>query len=294
MRRDRLRFSADDRLVTAADPDDSGSRVMAEWSPTLGASWAASPSLVVYANFATAFETPTTTELANRPSGAGGFNPELRPQRTRSWEAGAKGRLGGWGTYDVAAFRARVRDELIPFEVQGVPGRQFFRNAGSTRRRGVEAGVTLAPLPGLTGRLAWTHVDARFGRYVVGRDTLDGNRVPGVAPHRLDARLAWESAGGFFAGAEVRRSSSVPVDDRNLFRSPAYTVADLRAGREGVRLGRLRATPFAGVTNLFDRAYNASVVVNAFGRRFFEPGPGRTAYAGLSVGAGLPEGWGVR
>ncbi|HEX2092690.1 MAG TPA: TonB-dependent receptor [Longimicrobiaceae bacterium] len=294
VRWDRFRFAVRDRLVTAANPDDSGERIMAEWSPTLGASFAASEALVVYANFATAFETPTTTELANRPSGAGGFNPELEPQRTRSWEAGAKGRLGRWGVYDVAAYRARARNELIPFEVPGVPGRQFFRNAGSTTRRGVEAGATLTPMRGVTARLAYTHIDARFRRYVVGRDTLDGKRVPGIAPHRVDARLAWQGVAGPFAEAELRHSAAIPVDDPNRFRSPAYTVADARAGWEGARLGRLRATPFLGVTNLFDREYNTSVVVNAFGRRFYEPGPGRTLYAGLSVGVGLPEGWGPR
>ena len=45
------------------------------------------------------------------------------------------------------------------------------------------------------------------------------------------------------------------------------------------------AAPFAGVTNLLDRAYNTSVTVNAFGRRYFEPGAGRSLYAGLELSA---------
>ncbi|MDP9348585.1 MAG: TonB-dependent receptor, partial [Gemmatimonadota bacterium] len=286
LRYDHYRFSVADRLVGPRDPDDSGSRPMDAWSPTLGVSLAAAEGMTLYANLSTAFETPTTTELANRPDGAGGFNPELEPQHTTSYEAGAKGRLGGWGAVELAAYHADVTNERIPFEVPGVPGRQFFRNAGSSLRRGVEAGATLSPLSGLRARLAYTWTDARFREYVVGGRTLEGNRVPGIAPHRLEGRLSWEGAAGAFAEAGARHVSSLPVDDANRFRSPAYTLADLRAGWEGARLGRLRASPFVGVDNLFGREYNTSVVVNAFGGRFFEPGPGRTLYAGVGVAFG--------
>lgn len=287
VRYDRFRFAADDRLpATAQNPDDSGERIMDAWSPTLGVTLAASREVSLYANVATAFETPTTTELANRPDGAGGFNPELEPQRTLSFEVGARARLGGRAALELAAYRAAVEDALIPFEVEALQGRQFFRNAGSAVHRGVEAGARLWIRPGLTGRLAYTWTDARFRDYAVGGEVLDGNRVPGVAPHRLDAVLSWESAAGPFAEVSAEYAAALPVDDRNRFESPAYTLAELRAGWEGARIGRVRATPFVGVGNLFDREYNTSVVVNAFGGRFFEPGPGRTLYAGVGVALG--------
>src|SRR2546425_7013738 len=49
---------------------------------SLGVTVAASDATSVYANAGTSFETPTTTELTNRPTGAGGFNPTLEPQRS--------------------------------------------------------------------------------------------------------------------------------------------------------------------------------------------------------------------
>lgn len=288
LRADRFGFGVDDQLhPTPANPDDSGSRpALGALSPSLGASWRAAPGLAVYANVATAFETPTTTELANRPDGVGGLNPDLQPQRTTSWEAGAKGQIGTRGRWGTAAYHARVRDALIPFEVAGQHGRQFFRNAGSTTHRGVEAYGEWVPTSALRARLAYTWTDARFRRYVVGGDTLDGNRVPGVAPHRLDARLAWGGATGAFAEVDARFVAPIPVDDRNRSESAAYTVADLRAGWTGVRLGGVRTTPFVGISNLFDRRYNSSVVVNAFGGRFFEPGPARTLYVGVEAAFG--------
>jgi iron complex outermembrane receptor protein len=54
-------------------------------------------------------------------------------------------------------------------------------------------------------------------------------------------------------------------------------------------LGRISLSPFAGVMNLLDRAYNTSVTVNAFGRRYYEPGPGRTGYAGVRLSLGMPD-----
>ncbi|HEX2205471.1 MAG TPA: TonB-dependent receptor [Longimicrobium sp.] len=292
LRYDRFRFAARDRRVTDTDPDDSGARTMDAWSPTLGLSGAIAREWRVYANVSTAFETPTTTELANRPEGAGGFNPALEPQRTRSLEAGTKGRIGP-ASVELAAYRARVRDALVPFEVEGAPGRQFFRNAGSALHRGAEASAAVTPFAGTTARLAYTYIDARFGRYLLADSTdLSGNRVPGIAPHRLEGTLFVSDPRGPFAGVDARYSSSIPVQDidaEGRFRSPAYTRVDARAGWRSLRLGRLRASPSVGVTNLFDVAYNASVVVNAFGGRFYEPGPGRAVHLGLDLGVSAGE-----
>lgn len=292
VRYDRFRFSVRDRLVSETNPDDSGARTMQRVSPALGVSFAAAPAVSVYANVATAFETPTTTELANRPTGAGGFNPDLEPQRTVSAEIGAKARPAPWLWLEGAAYRARIEDALIPFEVAGAPGRVFYRNAGQARHRGVEASAIVTPRLGWTARAAYTWTDARFGRYVVNGEDREGNPVPGVAPHRLDVALLASPERGPFAGLDLRYVSSTPVADNDAegrFRSPAYTLLDVRGGWEGARVGRVAFSPFGGVTNLLDRAYNTSVVINAFGRRYYEPGPGRSVYAGLRIALGVPE-----
>lgn len=283
IRYDILRFDVADDLVTAANPDDSGERTLDAVSPSLGVGYAFSDAVNVYANVATAFETPTTTELANRPDDAGGFNPDLEPQRATSYEIGAKGRLSRIARYEVAVYRANIRDELIPFEVPNVPGRQFFRNAGSATHQGVEAGLSLAPLRGLLLGGSYTYTDAEFDRYRTADAIFDGNRIPGVAPVRAEINASYEARGRWFVAADGRYASEIEVDDANTAASPSYVVADVRAGLDQVRRGRFRLTPFVGVTNLFDQLYNTSVVVNAFGRRYFEPGPGRAVYAGLRL-----------
>lgn len=281
LRYDHYRFSADDHF-TRGDPDDSGRVTMASASPSLGLSLRLAPPVNLYANVSTAFETPTTTELANRPDGAGGFNPDLRPQETLAFEGGLRGDFGGVAGYEVALFTAEVSNALIPFEVESAPDRQFFRNAGSARHRGVELGASAHPLDWLSGRLAYTYLDATFTDYEVDGVRFDGNEVPGTAPHRLDAAVDLVATGGFLA-FEGRHVSSMPVDDAGEARSPAYTVFDARAGSSALRVGGRVLEPSIGVQNLFDEKYNGSVVVNAFGRRYFEPAPGRTFHVALTV-----------
>lgn len=291
VRYDHFRFSVDDGFITATDPDDSGARTMHAWSPTLGVSLSATPWLAIYGNVGSSFQTPTTTELANQASGAGGFNPDLGPERTRSLEVGAKARRGrAWA--DVAAYRARVDSMLIGFELPSFPGRSFYRNAGQALTRGWEAGAGYQPVRGLALRAAYTWTDARFERYVAGGQDLAGNRVPGIAPHRVEGTVFWSRATGPFAGLDLRREGPTPVADNDRagrFGSPAYTVADLRGGWSELRAGGVRLTPTFGIGNLFDAKYNASVVINAAASRYYEPAPGRTFYAGVDLKLG--HGW---
>lgn len=66
MRFDWLRFHATDHLLQ--DGDQSGSRTFTSFSPSIGLRYSYAGGHW-YANFSTAFEAPTTTELVNRPGG---------------------------------------------------------------------------------------------------------------------------------------------------------------------------------------------------------------------------------
>jgi iron complex outermembrane recepter protein len=173
--------------------------------------------------------------------------------------------------------------------VESAPGRVFFRNAGLSRHQGVEASAALSPRAGTRLRAAYTYTDARFQDYRVGDADVAGNRVPGIAPSRLNLSLWTGRRAGAFGGLELRTASATPVSDTDgpgVLRSPGYSLIDLRGGWAGVRAGFLRLTPWAALTNALDRRYNASVVVNAFGGRYYEPGPGRALYLGVDLDTG--------
>src|SRR5690606_32715945 len=175
LRYDHVHFEVDDRLLD--DGDDSGGRTMARLAPSLGVVWARGAGFEPYASVRSSFETPTTTELANRPDGTGGLNPDLGPQTATHWEVGARGRSRRLD-WDAALFVAEVDDQLVPFEDPAVPGRRFFRNAGSSRHRGAELGITWRPTAPVTLRGAYTLADHEYVDYEVDGVRYDGNAVP--------------------------------------------------------------------------------------------------------------------
>ena len=286
-RADFVRFEVDDRLVSAANPDDSGERTLDAVSPMAGVLFRASPVHALYANISTAFETPTATELGNQADGSAGLNRDLDPQRATTYELGVKGLLFSRLRYDLAGFYTRVRDELIPFDVPGAPGRRFFRNAGRTERRGVEAGLW-ALLGAFEVGASYSYSDFEFDDYVVtagGVSTdFSGKQIPGVPSQQLQASVTWKHR-GFYATAEGVAATSIFANDANSVEAPGYGVLNLRIGGSAA-FGRSWLSPVLGVQNVFDKRYVASVVVNAAQDKFFEPAPERAIYAGLIIGAG--------
>lgn len=281
LRYDRIHFSADDRYLVGGDPDDSGSRTMSAVSPSFGVVVGTGADVELFGSVARSFESPTTTELANRPTGAGGFNPELDPQDGTTYEGGVRARTASW-LMEATLFRTELEGELIPFEVPSDPGRQYFRNAGASHHSGWEVTLEGRPLPGTDVRVAYTRVDARFDSYVTDSDDFSGNRVPGLAPQRIDALVSWTRGPGFIE-ARGFYQDGIPVNDAGTAETDDYFLSDLRLGLESVGSGAARIAPYVAIANLFDTRYTSSVAVNAFGGRFFEPGPGRTFRIGLDV-----------
>ncbi|MEM7417698.1 MAG: TonB-dependent receptor [Gemmatimonadota bacterium] len=282
LRFDDISFSVDDRFTAGGDPDDSGDRSMNALSPSGGVVVAVADATELFASVGRSFETPTTTELANRATGAGGFNPDLDPQSGVTFEGGARTTVDQRVALEVSLFHTEVTDGLVPFEVPTDPGRTYFRNAGRITYTGWEASADSRLAPGVSARVAFTNVDATYDLFQTEDGDFTGNAVPGQAPNRFDATLILDRGPGF---VELRGlwQDDVPVDDEGTASSPSYFLADARFGFDEIESGTLRLAPFVAIANVFDTDYNASVVPNAFGSRYFEPGPGRTYRVGFGV-----------
>jgi iron complex outermembrane receptor protein len=287
VRWDRQQFQVRDRYTGDGD-DNSGERTMSAGSAHIGASLSWRSWLVPYASVASAFETPTTTELNARSDGSGGFNSALGPQRILTYELGARGRLFGVGErarvgYELAVFTSRSTDAIIQY--QEVQGRAYFRNAGRTASRGAEIGLDARVARWLDARLAYTHAHYVFDTYRVPRvgavDTLDGNRMAGVPEQFVRAGLRARAIGATF-DADWTWSDRLWADDANTLR-----ISDWGPGRLDVRIAwdaRVAGnaiTPFFAVNNAFNQRYVGSVTLNGAFGRVREPAPRRHWYAGF-------------
>ena len=288
LRYDWVRFSVKDRLTpyTVANPDDSGRRLMAALSGSLGVAVTPSNAVTVYASLGSSFETPTTTELTNRPDTAGGFNPTLQPQKAMNYEIGGRGVVDGRLTWSAAIYQANVNDELISYSVPSSPQRRFFRNAGSARHRGVELGAEVTLFTGVSVAGTYTVSDFRYRNYSVPGYDLHGRPLPGIPRYagRVELHAQPALARGGWIEVETQQSSGYFVNDTLALRTTPWWATNLRLGWDGTA-GGMRLAPFVGINNLFRRLYVGSVVINAAGGRYYEPAPGRSVYIGLSLGA---------
>lgn len=284
VRSDAVRFEVRDRMPR--DPvDASGNRTLHAVSPTFGLLVRLSRLRSLYANVSSAFETPTTTELGNQVDGTGGLNRTLEPQFATTYEAGVKGFVLAASQFELAGFDTEVRDELIPYQVAGANGRTYFRNAGSTRRMGVEVGSS-ADVGPFGVAAAYTFSRFRFRDFRVDTSQYTGRAIPGIPEHQVEGSATLRH-GVIFWTVEGILKGHVFVNDANTARSPGYGIVNLTFGATAF-LGRPWLSPVFRMQNVFDRRYAGSVVVNASGptvaaTKFYEPAPGRTLLVGLTL-----------
>jgi iron complex outermembrane receptor protein len=289
IRFDAVRFETSDHFL-ADGRDDSGDRTLSAASPTIGVTWAASPAATLYANVGTAFQTPTTTELINAPPVAGeaccpgGFNVDLDAQRATSLEAGFRGSAAGVAL-NVAVYHMTVRNTILPFQVEEADGREFFRNAGESRHRGIELSAARS-FGRHTARVAWTFNDFVFVDDGDPDAEHEGNRLPGVPRNHVFAGIEIVPVAAIRIDLEADHSAEYFADDANTATNDAATVFDIRV-RADTRVGSTGFRPFVAINNITSTRYNSSVVVNGFGGRYFEPAPPRNVIVGFELGTGL-------
>ena len=289
-RYDRLRFAVRDDFTGdggANGGDNSGRRNLSAVSGHAGLTVTGWSMFAPYANLSTSFETPTTTELQVRPDRQGGFNPGLGPQRTLSAEIGARGTVTTLASWNVAMYRANVRNAIVQSRV--LDGTAFFENAGRTRNSGIEAGASLrlGGIASVNAAYTWSNLKFADYRQTNGArvDTLDGKQLPGVPPQQLRIGLRSGSARGFTIDVDQTWTSALFADDLNRIRVPGWGtgVTNVRAAWTGAWSG-YRLEPFVGLLNAQNNAYIGAVTVNGAFGRVLEPAPLRNWYFGVDIG----------
>ncbi len=279
-----VRFDSADHYVNAANPDDSGQRRYSHGMPVAGVVWHVTETLNLYANYGQGFETPTFTELAYRPVGSG-LNLGLQPSVSNSYEFGLKALLPHAQRVNLAAFNIDVTDEIVINTATG--GRTTYKNAGKTRRQGIEAAWQGDLAAGFAGYVSYTYLSAEFTSAattgVPPQIVPAGAHLPGVPQANAYGELTWSypEAWGFNAALEVQYAGKMYVNDRNTDAAPAYTVGNARIGFEQ-RTGRWLLREFVRLNNFTNVNYVGSVIVGDTNTRYFEPAATRNFLVGAS------------
>lgn len=295
LRHTSVKFKSEDFFISGANGDDSGSISFSKTTPVAGVVFKVTPTLNFYGNVGKGFETPTFAELAYRSTDAtvNGFNFDLKPAESNSYEVGVKAYVGTSTRVNAAVFRTDTENEIVVFSNSG--GRSVFQNVDSTTREGFELGIDSQFGNGVTGVLSYTFIDASFDNSfgtcvgfctsVAGPNATvpAGNSIPGIPSNMVYGELGWRYAPfGLSTALEARWVDKVFTNDLNDESADAYTVVNWRLGFEQ-RAGGLRMTEFLRVDNIFDEEYVGSVIVNEASRRYYEPAPGTNFTVGLAV-----------
>ena len=273
LRFDEISFTVDDYQA-----DNSGKRTLNQLSPMLATSFTINHQLSIYANISTAFETPTTTELALVNST--GLNTQLAPQEASSYELGIKGRYQGH-QYTASLFSIDVDQEIIALEDN--LGRDIFINAGQSSRRGIELSLKSQLSETFSSSLAYTYSDFSYKTFVdKNNNDFSHNKLPGLPQDSLHVAINYQNQSGLFASLETLYIGRYMLNNSNSVSMDSSLVTDLRGGYK-LTVDDWNIEPFIGISNLFNEVYSANARINAFGGRFYESGPDRNLYAGLSI-----------
>ncbi|HBV4720974.1 TPA: TonB-dependent receptor, partial [Klebsiella pneumoniae] len=171
-------FDSNDYYITPGNGDDSGDASYHKWLPAGSLKYALTDAWNVYLSAGRGFETPTINELSYRSDNQSGLNFGLKPSTNDTVEIGSKTRIGN-GLFTAALFQTNTDNEIVVDSSSG--GRTSYKNAGKTRRQGMELGLDQQFGESWRLKAAWTWLDATYRTNVCDDASCNGNRIPGIA-----------------------------------------------------------------------------------------------------------------
>ncbi|MBE7212589.1 MAG: TonB-dependent receptor, partial [Gluconacetobacter diazotrophicus] len=245
-------------------------------APEAALTYAPTRDWTLHTRLGTAYATPSYSSFFVTPQGTYGANTQLKSQTSLGIDLGADWHPSAALTLQLTGFYEFYRNELVS-QSPGVnaPAGNYTFNAPASVHRGVEAGATWQPLPtalpGARTVLSYTFDEQIYTDYT---ETLStgavsrqvsrvGERIPGVTPNVLDARLLYDQPDGPFEGlggfAELSYRSAFFIDNADIVSAPAYELLNLEIHYDPpARLGWAhRLHTFFEVQNLANQVYAA-------------------------------------
>ena len=246
------------------------------FNPSIGFTYTQWGDHVMFVSYSSSFETPTLNELSANPSGNPGFNPNLSPSRAHNFEWGWRW-ITSQNTIEATLYAINTQNEILPYELETFPNRDFYRNTGATQRRGIELFWEHQKGP-WEWIVSYNFASLKFDDYVLGVKNFSGKHLPGVPEQQFTTSLQYSFSNGWGAALQTQYSGILYADDANQTPVEDYLLVNLRLWKS---FGKLSF--FGGINNIFDQDYFDNIRINAFGKRYFEPAPTRNYYIGISL-----------
>lgn len=256
-------------------------------APRIGLRFEASPTLQFFGNVSRSVDPPVTWQIG---STGNPFLRPLMPQKATTAEIGLRANSDNHEG-SLTFYRTWVSNELLTVQIApptvGNPlGDNVNMNASKTIHQGIEAGLSskLWKSQGgdrVTYRQAYTLNDFNYRN----DPTFGKNELPSLPRHVYQGELLYQQAAGFYAGLNVRATSSYYADFANTLKAPSVTIWGAKFGYE--EPGK-KWKVFLDFRNLGDKRY-ATAANTAYDARAlttpaynFYPGDGFSIYSGLS------------
>lgn len=221
---------------------------------------------------ATGYGTPQAGNLFVLANGLSGNNTQLNAQKNLGYDLGFDWTPNNAVKLSVTGFYEFFRDELVSQATPvGSPNSSFTFNAPRSEHRGIELAADWRITPGWRVSAAYTYLDQIYTDYTenltngaVFNFNRAGNKIPGISPNELTARLGYDEFAGPLRGlgafVEVQWKDSFYMDNANLLKAPGYELVNLNVHyKTDLTSDYFKSVSmYLEVRNVFDRTYIAS------------------------------------
>ena len=259
-------------VPTATPALTTADRQFQNTAPELALVYKLNPEWQFRGRVATAYGTPQVGNLFVVSTGQSGNNTQLKTQKNLGYDLGFDWTPNNTLKLSVTGFYEFFKDELVTQATQvGAPNASYTFNAPRSEHRGVELAADWKFLPGWRFTAAYTYLDEVYTQYtenIVNGATFSfnraGNKIPGISPNELTARLGYDQMSGPLAGlgafVEVQWKDSFYMDNANLLKAPGYELVNLNVHYKTDLISDYfkSLNLYFEVRNVFDRTYVAS------------------------------------
>ncbi len=251
------------------------------FTPRIGLAYNFTKGIGLYTNYSVGFIPPSIGDLFRKDD-----VPLLDPTVFNNIE------LGGWISVlnnklyiDFAVYSLKGEDEVVSVstKVNGITVREN-KNVGETKHNGVEFGINLKPIEGLSIRYNSAYSKHEYVSFVTkvvdGQSTKDfsGNEMPGAPEWVSNSGIDYKPAffKDFRIGLEWQHVSEYFTDEKNSSTYEGYDTFNMRLGYDRKHFGL-----WMNIMNLSDDLY-ATRANTAWGRTTYTPGMPRTFVVGVN------------